>query len=228
MEWLSSIIGGLIGAIIASLFIILIEHLRRPEITLSIEEPVDAAYENRPANSARFLRLNVMNKNLPHKFSWMSRNTAIRCSGLITFYHLNDGQDIFGRSMQTKWGRIQDPLPLFATINGQEMKIYDPQRLAPQNYIDIYVGEKEPLDVVARFNNEDDCYGWSYDSYFSKPPWRNPDWKMGKGRYLVKVELIYSGGRHFDVFRVINDAPMNAFRLEMAQREDYQKLGLKK
>lgn len=80
------------------------------------------------------------------------------------------------------------------------------------------------LVVVARYDDDKECYGWSYESYFSKPPWRNPNWKLEAGRYLIRVEVICSVGRCISVFRLINDVPINAFRLENPQPDDYRKV----
>jgi len=227
MNWIISVVGALISAAIASMFVMWIENWRKPRVTLNMDSPIDKSYTDRPAQKARFLRLNVCNIKMSRFLSWMSRSAAIRCNGLITFYHLNDGQNLFGRSMQTKWGRAQEPLPMIAQIGQHQIQILDPQRLLPVTYMDIYPGEEEPLDVAVKFDDEDNCYGWSYDSYFSKPPWRNPDWMINIGRYIIKAEIIYSGGRYVYIFRLINDVPMNAFRLENATPEDYKKIGLK-
>ncbi|GAH46326.1 unnamed protein product, partial [marine sediment metagenome] len=139
------------------------------------------------------------------------------------------GQNVFGRPMQARWVSPQEPLPIQVVAQGHPtMYMFDPVRLAPDMYRDIYSGESEQLDVAVRFDNDDECYGWCDDNYNSKPLWRNPDWKLNPERYLVEVTIVFSGGRCNGLFRLINDVSVDAFRLEKAQSSDYEKVGLKK
>jgi hypothetical protein len=80
--------------------------------------------------------------------------------------------------------------------------------------MDVYPGEFEILDVAVRLDDEEDCYGWKNESYFCIPPWRNPNWKLPRGRYLVSVEIASSGQKCVGLFRLINDVPGTDFRLE--------------
>ena len=86
--------------------------------------------------------------------------------------------------------------------------------------MDVYPGESQRLDVAAKFDNEAECYGWSNESYFSNPVWRNPDWTLPSGRYLVKGTVISSGEKCTGVYRLVNDVPQSDFRLEEAMPED--------
>jgi hypothetical protein len=80
--------------------------------------------------------------------------------------------------------------------------------------IDVPPGETQRLDVAARFDAEDECYGWNNESYFSDPIWRNPEWRLNAGRYLVKVTIISAGDKCIGLFRLINDVSRLDFRLE--------------
>ncbi len=71
-------------------------------------------------------------------------------------------------------------------------------------------------------DNDDDCFGWSNDSYFSDPKWRNPDWKLLPKRYIAKVTIISSGVKREELFRVMNNVPRKDFRLERTLRQDYE------
>lgn len=215
MDW-SVVLEIILGALIAIGFTVWMESIRKPDLGLRIEEPpVDATYpSDRPAQNARVLRLIVEDRRLPLFAKWLSRDAAVRCHGFITFHHL-DGQDVFGRSMPAKWAR----LPGVQLFPDGRLEAYTFDSV---KYIDIHAGYTEILDVVARYDSDAECHGWCYDNYFSKPPWRNPDWKLRSERYLVKVEVICAGGRCVGLFRLINDVPINAFRLESAQPSDYE------
>ena len=228
MNWIISIVGGLVGAVIAIAFVMLVENFRNPKLGLEIGDTEDVKWTNKTANKAKWLRVKVKNKQLPRLVRWLSRNTALHCSALITFYHLdgqNDGKDGSGRPMKGRWWGVQEPLPIQIVAQGHPiMYMVDPVRLAPDMYKDIYSGGSEQLDVAGRFDDDDECYGWCNDNYSSEPLWRNPDWKLSPGRYLVEVTIFSSGERCNGLFRLINDVPVDAFRLEKAQSSDYEKV----
>jgi hypothetical protein len=86
--------------------------------------------------------------------------------------------------------------------------------------IDVPPGEAQRLDVAARFDAEDECYGWNNESYFSDPVWRNPDWRLNSGRYLVRVTIVSTGDKCVGLFRVINDVSRHDFRIENSLPND--------
>lgn len=220
-----TVLGVVLGAIIAIAITILIEYLRKPKLVLTIGTPTDLDYrgQNRPAETLRSLRLNLTNKPLPFLARWMTRNAALQCHGQITFHHL-DGQDVFGRSMRIRWTGSPEPVPLHLITDGKVSFIFDPDRISREHRMDVHPGETEPMDIVARFDDDEFCYGWSNESYFSDPKWRNKDWKLLPSRYLVRVTIKTSGEKCVGFFRIINDVPQNAFRLETALPEEIAKI----
>jgi len=207
------ILGGLITIFVA----VFIEQYRRPKLNISIAEPIDRNYTNHPAQKARFLLLKV--ENLKPILKFIPRNPALKCHGFISFHHL-DGQNYFGRLMLLRWSNSPEPLPITFQINNQIGKIYDPLRFSLESYVDIHTGETWNLDVAAKFDRDKECYGWTNENYFSNPIWRNPNWELPEGRYLVKVEIITSGNKYSKLFRLINDVKINDFRLEYALKDD--------
>lgn len=214
-----TIVGVVLGAIIAILITIWLENLRKPRLEIRIAPPADAQYQGRPATNARFVGLELTNRPLPRWARWMSRNAAIQCHGTITFHHL-DGQNVFGRAMPLRWSGSPEPIAMRLVAGDKHIFIADPARFTLTPRIDVYPGEAERLDVASRFDNEDECYGWSNESYFSDPAWRNPDWKLPSGRYLVKVTAISAGEKCIGIFRLINDVGQQDFRIEPALPTD--------
>lgn len=208
-----------LGAIVAILITILIEKLRKPNLRIKMGEPVDQEYKDRPARFARFLVVEVLNKPLPRWARWMTREAATQCHGTITFYHL-DGQNVFGRIMPTRWSSSPEPLPTRISVDDKVFLIAESSRFAISTRTDIYPGEPETSGVVARFDDDEECYGWSNENYFSDPIWRNPDWRLPNNRYLVKVVIITAGEKVSKVFRLINDVPRTDFRLEPKMSRD--------
>lgn len=215
----STILEVILGAIVAILITILIENLRKPRLSIDLVTPTDQEYENRPAQKARFLYLKISNKPLPKWARWMSRDAATQCHGTITFHHL-DGQNVFGRAMQVRWSGSPEPTPTQVIVRDQSYEIFDPSKIAFISRMDIYPGEAERIDTVVRLDDEDVCYGWSNESYITDPVWRNPNWKLASGRYLIKVTITTSGEKVTKVFRLINDVPRSNFRLVPKTEKD--------
>jgi hypothetical protein len=216
-----TIIGVALGAIIAIVITITIENLRKPKLELRIAPPVDKEYrdEERPAKNVRFLGIFLVNRPLPRWARWMSRNAALQCHGTITFHHL-DGQNVFGRAMPIRWSGSTEPLPIHVVFNDVQVFIADPARFNLISKIDVYPEEACRLDVAARFDFEDECYGWNNENYLSDPVWRNPRWKLPTNRYLIEINVVSSGEKCTGIFRLINDVFQSDFRLEDAMPHD--------
>ncbi len=218
---------GLIGAIIGGLAsigtAIGVEYLRRQKLMLSIEKPpYDRTYRpNAPATYVRFLRVKLFNEPPPSWAEWMVRAPALQCRATITFHHLLDGQNVFGRSMDGRWASTPEPVPIpVVNSQGVQFQMLDFTRLTLESRIDVYPGESELLDIAARCDNDVECYGWNNEQYFSTPLWRNPNWKLDSGRYLVKAVIKSSGQKYLGFFRLVNDVSRTDFRLEPATQKE--------
>jgi hypothetical protein len=220
------VFGAFLGAVFSILTTIVIEMSRKPKLLLHIHEPTEQYFSNKPANRAKFLHIEVTNKLLPKWLRWLSRSSAQYSSGLINFYHL-DGQSVFGDVMIGRWSGSPEPLsPL--VIAGEKVNLENVTMTVNASHDfstrrDIYPGETEHLDIVARFDDDDECYGWNNESYFSNPLWRNPKWKLSSNRYLIKVEIISSGEKTTGFYMLSNDVGMDSFRLEIAP-DEYKKI----
>jgi hypothetical protein len=209
----NTIVEIVLGAVLAIIVTILIESLRKPKLDLSIDSPYDYEYLNHPAKKVRFLNLKITNKPLPKIAAWMTRDTATQCHGQITFHHL-DGQNVFGRAMQIRWSGTPEPVPMQFRIDNKMIQVFDPSKFSFSSRIDINPGESEGCGIIAKYDEEDDCFGWNNESYISDPIWRNPDWKLPRGRYDINVTIISSGEKITKSFRLINDVQRSDFRLE--------------
>ncbi len=220
-ELFMTLLGVVFGALIAIVIVVAVENLRRPKLELRIAAvPADARYgDGKPAKTGRYVGLNLINKSLPWYARWMARNAALQCRGAISFHHL-DGQRIFFADMPVRFGGTPEPVPMLINIGGVSGVLADPIRLTADSRIDVYPGEKAALDVAARFDSDADCYGWSNLSYFSDPPWRHPDWRLPRGRYLIKATVSSSGEKCSEIFRLLNEGSLKDFRLEPALPTD--------
>ncbi|MEW6487772.1 MAG: hypothetical protein AB1578_07645 [Thermodesulfobacteriota bacterium] len=208
-----------LGAVIAIFITIFVENLRKPKLSFGLSDPVDHQYEGRPARTARYLLVDVTNRRLPWYARWMSRDAALSCHASVSFHHL-DGQNVFGRVMPGRWSGSTEPIPMQFVLGGQAGYLLDPTRFTVTSEVDIQPGETKRLDIAARFDDEDCCFGWSNLSYLSNPVWRNPDWKLPPGRYLVKVTVVCSGEKRTGLFRLVGDVRQRDFRLVPSLRGD--------
>ena len=208
-----TIVGAIIGAIVAGFITIWIETLRKPCLKLELINPVDMEFRNQPARIMRSLRLKLTNKPLHKWIRWMYRNPALQCHGNISFHHL-DGQNFFGRSMILRWAEAPEPNPLEIQIGNERGLVFDPVRITHLQKMDIYPSESADIDIAVRLDNEAECYGWSNESYFSNPRWRPSNWCLNQGRYIVRITIFSSGETTSKLFRLINDVEQQDFRLE--------------
>jgi hypothetical protein len=210
----------LLGAILAIAFAIFVERIRKPRLTQLIGKTdiIRPSISNFPIVDGTSLRVRVLAEPLFWGARWMMRAPAVQCRGEVSFHHF-DGQYLYSREMHARWTGTPEPLQTIGVdSNGHPIAIPDPYKIVAPSEVDIAPNESESIDVVARFDSDAECYGWSNESY--KRGWRNPEWIIPSGRYLVRVS-IRSGGLSWDeVFRLINDVPRTDFRLESATATD--------
>jgi hypothetical protein len=116
----------------------------------------------------------------------MIRASALQCRATITFHHL-DGQNIFGRAMNGRWSGSPEPVTLpVVGPQGQQFQIIDFTRLTLESRMDIYPGQIECLDIAARSDDDEECYGWNNEAYFSVSPWKTQNWRLARGRLSRK------------------------------------------
>jgi hypothetical protein len=210
----SNFFAFVLGALSSLCIVILVEWVRKPRLRLEIAPSRDQVYTNGyPAGKVRFLELTLRNSALPRWLGWMSRSPASSCRAIIDFL-TPDRVRVFNRSMAARWSASPQPVPLEFRLGDLTAAIMDPNRFNLASEIDVPAGEAESMGVVGRFDDDSDCYGWSNESYFGEPPWRNQDWRLPKGAYLVQVTVRASGEKCPRVFRLLNDGPVNELRLE--------------
>jgi hypothetical protein len=211
-----------LGAVIAIITTVIVESLRQPKLQIRLSKIGEKEFSvPHPAKKIRSLYLELINQSFPKGMGWLTRTPALQCHGTITFYHL-DGQDVFGRSMQIRWTNLPNPIPININVGNKIYPLFDPAKFNHATRVDVYPGgtESERFNVASRFDDENDCYGWCNENLYKEPLWRNLDWKLPSGRYLVKVVITSSAKKVCRLFRLINDVSMSDFRLENALPTD--------
>ena len=203
---------------------IFIEFQRKPKLHFEIEEP---PYDSKPSGGikeARFLRVLLCNNPMPGFLKWLGRNAALQCYGDIQFYHLEDGAPVFSRLMPIRWAAADEPLTWQVRSDNAIAQLFDPTKYNASFQRNCFPGTKELIDVAVRFDDDEDCFGWSSENYLPDKGWRNPEWKIPKGRYLAKVTVQSSGETISAVFQLENTVARKHFRLLNATQEDILKL----
>jgi hypothetical protein len=219
--------GAFLGALLSLFISIYIEYQRKPKLYFTIEDPPnDASYSNAQAQKARFLRVQLWNRAMPKFLNWLNREAALHCNGDIQFHHIDDGATIFSRAMPIRWSGSDEPISFQVLQDGRVAQIFDPGKYSAAARRNCYAGSKETIDVVARFDNDEDCYGWSNENYVPGKGWRNDDWKLPKGRFFVTVTVYSSGEKVVGAFKLENSIGRKDFRLSQPSPADLRKLGL--
>lgn len=220
--------GAFLGALLSLLASIYFEYQRKPKLELKIEDPpFDATYESAPAKKARFVRVQLCNRAMPRLFRWLGRDAAMYCHGDIQFHHLLDGAPLFSRPMPIRWAGSDEPLSFQVLPDGKVVQVFDQVKYNAAFHRNCYPCSKEPIDVAARFDEDEDCYEWSNESYLPGKGWRNNDWKLPKGRYIVTVTVYSAGEKVTGVLKLENSVGLKDFRLMKASDDDIRKVGLK-
>ncbi|SRR6266852_3104281 len=225
VQILLTALGAFFGAALSILASFAIEYQKKPKLQLTIESPpLDRLHQNAPVSRSIFVRVYVTNKPMPKLFSWLGRSAAYQCTGDIQFHHPDDGAPLFSRAMPVRWAGSDEPFSYQALPGAAVAQVFDPAKYNAAFRRDCFPGTPELVDVAARFDNDDDCYGWSNESYLPQKGWRNPEFKLPKGRYLVKVTIRSSGEQICGVFKLENSVAREHFRLLPASEEEAAKL----
>ena len=199
------------------------KRLAKPRLIILLNEPDDRNYQGRPAAEARYLHVRVSNELPPRLLYFHHRKPAVGCKALITFHIAADGRKFIDDEMTGRWARSREPISAVCTNQGTLSYIPDPSVV--RDDLDIYAGQQEALDVAARFDQEDECYGWNNESYWSQTLWRSQHWKLPKGEYLVVVTIRTSDGLAYrDIFKLLNAGTRQDFRLEHASKEEQRRI----
>ena len=215
-------LGAFFGAVLSILASIAIEYLRKPKLDLTIETPpLDRSNLPTSVAKSRALRVWITNKPMPKLLRWLGRAAAYQCTGDIQFHHLDDGAAVFSRLMPIRWSGSDEPFSHQVLPDGRIAQLFDPTKYNAGFRRDCFPGSPELVDVAARFDNDEDCYGWSNESYLPNKNWpRNPDFRLPKGRYLVKATVHSSGERISRVFVLENSVAREHFRLLIASERE--------
>ena len=193
----------------------------RPQLSIKLAQPYKL--ENDPGGrpNLTWLRVEIQNELLTGWRTWISRfydrSDAFGCQAWISFHHL-DYHAIFAKEMMARWDDTPEPQIQKCQL-GQAAFSY---LGFVQNTFDIPTGLKTTIAIANKFGGDDDCFGWTNESYVHE--FRHPSWRLAKGRYIARVRVRASGRDLAKSFMLFNDGPFSDFRLEQLARDEETKI----
>jgi hypothetical protein len=214
-------LGAFLGATLSLFVSAAIEYLKKPRLQLAHEDPpVDQQYAQHPAKHARFVRVRVKNLAMPTLLRWLGRAAAYQCIGYVRFHHIDNGAPLFSKAMPVRWSGSAEPVSVQVLPDGNVIQVFDPVRYDSGFRRDCFPGSEEIADVAAKFDDDEECYGWSNETYLPGKGWRNQDYRLPKGRYIVVVTIQSAGENISEVFQLENSLGRQHFRLLPATAAD--------
>ena len=209
----AAFVGSLFAAGVSAAALFIVEAQSRPSIWLELEPwPVDA-------HDRTFLRVRVWNRRPPRLVSvFLDRRPALLTRAWVTFLTPNN-QPVFrqGHRMRGRWSSTPEPvLPMAIsqpdTGRQQVVFAWDPTRTTDS--VDIPPGSFQLLDLVMRVRGERNCQGW-HNGIIQRPdPPPEEQFQLPEGRYHALITVDTGGRRFRQVVRIVNDVPIEHFRLE--------------
>jgi hypothetical protein len=184
LSFLFAVLGAVFGAVVT----LFIEKKRLPKIEIISRDMANAdnTYNSGPHQGERwkFFRLSVNNKKITPFFNWLViRQTAENCRATINIQGI-DNPIIF--SFKGRWASTPE-IPYLG--QNSVLKLIEPDPVTiPENH-------EEFLDVVVKYENDKEGYGWNNEAYFHN--WRTPHYKLSPGRYQVYVKINTQNGVSF-------------------------------
>ncbi len=213
-DLLTAFVLNLSATVVGIFVVLLMERQRRPHLAMKVGVPgrlADSDPAKRPATT--WLHVQIHNVRMPKWVSWIyDRDPAFSCKATVTFHYL-DGHRVFDREMNARWN--ETPQPKFEELKTDVGVVSFPVEI--RDTIDIPPGDYANVAVATRRKGEFDCFGWNNESYLYG--WQHPQWKLEKGRYIVRLKA-KTGGREFvDAFLIENDVPYEDFRIEILDKK---------
>lgn len=192
-------IFSLVASLVAAIIVLFLERMRLPELKIIADIKVNTVNTYGKMGTWKFIRLKVINKEMPLLLRFLIRETAENCRAILYFF--NEGNELLFQ-MKGRWADTPE-LPHV----GQDaiLKIYHPDPIS------ITRGKEEVLDVVVMKQNESDAYGWNNEAYLNN--WKTPLYKIPKGKYNIKINITTQNGVSFseNVLLKIGDNIENTF-----------------
>jgi len=176
---------SLCATILGISIVLLVERFRLPKIEIVVSEEAndDVTYPTEHPMAGqrwKFFRVWVKNKSMSRWLHWLVRETAENCRAIINIEGIDNETHV---AYKGRWASTPEiPNILYAAV----VKITHPDPVS------IRASEKEALDIITKHEKDLGAYSWNNESYFHN--WRNPNYKLERGQYRVRVTVDTKNG----------------------------------
>jgi hypothetical protein len=200
MELAIGLFGGFVLGILGSTIAwVISEYLARPLLAISVDTN-RARGQTAPENPPHEF-YHILVTNQPSRWPVPGRRPAWACTSTIEVFR-EDGKPAVEGRIIGRW--TSQPEPVLPVVSeGQVGGVVDPARLMQARKIDVHGHATEAMAIAIKFEGEQDCHIFTNESYVF-PRWQNPAWRLGPGRYRVRVTIFYERGRAQQDFELRN------------------------
>lgn len=78
---------------------------------------------------------------------------------------IDDGAPLFPKAMPVRWSGSSEPFTAHVLPDSTVAHLFDPVKYDVACRRDCFPGSEEIADVAAKFDDDDECYGWSNETY---------------------------------------------------------------
>ncbi len=178
IDFLVGLFGGIIAGVVT---VVLVGLLRSPNLGIQIGGVADGSYAH---GTFRFVHVRITNKGW-RLWRWQIRRAATLCRAEVSFGDLQSSAPRF--KIDGRWTSIPEPVHYTAdrTIADLGLALAIPrEHINPGDHAEVAIALKKDGDL--------DCFAFNNRSYLYPPNWSNPEWRLERGTYWVRV-LVTSG-----------------------------------
>lgn len=189
-----------VGGLIASLIAILIwEKYRQPKLTIELPKEGPAIQTLADGTRRGFYKLLVKN---------IGKSPAYYCKVSMRFFDEQGIEPVITDVISGKWDRgpepiIYIPVPIISSSGESEIHTVEARQsfLIPfAEVLDIHHNvPAEAFCPLMKYEGEQECYAFSALGYLigQAPGHKVPEWKIGFGKNIFEIELIFSGKKSY-------------------------------
>ena len=193
---LSSFAGGIIASLIA---VFIWEKYRQPKLTIELHKEGPAIQTLGDGTRRAFYKLWVKN---------IGKSPAYYCKVFMRFFDEQGTKLVITDVISGKWDRgpepiIYIPVPIITSSGKSEIRTVEAKQsfLIPSaEVLDIHHNvPAEAFCLLMKYEGEQEFYAFSALGYLiGQPPGHKvPEWKIGFGKNIIEIELIYSGKKSY-------------------------------
>jgi len=179
-----------LGVFIA-LFSLAAKWQEKPQLLVKLDSDPQARYSEGADDEGpfRFVHVVVQNPPIPRVFKFLtSRQPARRVRLKLQYFAVGGTHPKF--TFDARWSENLAPLRTLR-VNGEERVEFDSYRIHTGRYLDIASGEhSEPVAVALKQEGDDNCFGYTNETYEGGVARRRSEWRLPLGNYKIVATAV--------------------------------------